>query len=187
MRFTEEEKKRLTEVYVDGGEVFAGKVVHVDHWNVILPDGRPAVREVIRHPGAAAMVPVDDNGNVTMVCQYRTPIRQLTWEIPAGKRDNGEDPLLTAHRELREECGLQASEMKLIVPFASSCGIIDEIIYIYLATGLTPCDTDPDEDEFLNVRSFPLEEVADMCVRGEITDGKTIAGIMLARELLRNR
>lgn len=167
--------------------VYTGRVADIDVWDVRLPDGRMAKREIIRHPGAAAVVPVDADGNVTMVYQFRHPIGRATLEIPAGKRERGEDPLLCAQRELREEVGLIAGQYRLLTELATSPGIFDERIFIYLATDLTPCDTDPDEDEFLNVRAFPLETLIARAAANEIQDSKTIVGLMLAREALAGR
>lgn len=177
-------KQALHETVHKQETVYRGRVADIDVWDVTLPDGRNAIREIIRHPGAAAVIPVDENGNVTMVYQFRHPLSRVTLEIPAGKRENGEDPLLCATRELREEVGLVAENYTLLTQLATSPGIFDERIFIYLATGLTACDTDPDEDEFLNVRTFPLAELIERVVRNEIQDSKTIVALMLAREAL---
>ena len=159
-----------------------GRVADVEEWDVTLPDGRPAKREIIVHPGAAAVLPLDAEGNVTMVYQFRHPLGRVTLEIPAGKKEQGEKHLTCAVRELREEVGLLAQKMTLLTELATSPGIFNEQIAIYLATGLTSCSTDPDEDEFLNVRKFPLSQLAEMVLRGEIRDSKTIVAIMLTWE-----
>ena len=178
-------RARLDEKVIRQQTVYHGVVANYDIWDVTLPDGRPAKREIIRHPGAAAVVPVDENGNVTMVYQYRHPLQRVTLEIPADKKEIGEDPLECARRELREEVGIIAGQYRLLTHLASSPGIFDERIWIYLATDLSYCQTDPDDDEFLNIRVFPLEELIKRIVNNEIQDSKTIAGLMLAREVLK--
>lgn len=178
-------RESLNETVQSKTQVYHGRVANIDVWDVTLPDGRSAKREIIRHPGAAAVVPIDRDGCVTMVYQYRHPLQRVTLEIPAGKRENGEDPLICAERELHEEVGLIAGNYTLLTELATSPGIFDERIFVYLATDLSACQTDPDEDEFLNVRRFPLDELICRIVRGEIQDSKTIVGLMLAREALK--
>ncbi|MBP3372033.1 MAG: NUDIX hydrolase [Clostridia bacterium] len=163
--------------------VHVGRVANYDVWDVTLPDGRKAKREIIRHPGAAAVIPVDEDGYVTMVYQFRHPVSRVTLEIPAGKKEYGEDPLVCAERELQEEVGLKAGKMQLLTELASSPGIFDERIFIYLATDLTPCDVNPDEDEFLNIKKFHLSELVDRVMRNEIQDSKTIVAIMMANQI----
>ena len=177
-------RARLQETVIDRTTAYHGLVADYDIWYVTLPDGRTAQRDIIRHPGAAAVVPVDAEGNVTMVYQYRHPLGRVSLEIPAGKKEPGEDPLTCAVRELREEVGIVAKDFRLLTQLASSPGIFNERIWIYLATGLSHCAVDPDDDEFLNIRTFPLEELIGRVVANEIQDSKTIAGLMLAREAL---
>jgi len=119
--------------------VFHGALIDVSHMMVRLPNGREALREVVRHKGAAAVVPVDADGMVTMVRQHRVVVDQVTLEIPAGKLDHvGEDPLDCAYRELEEETGLNAANMELLCPMITTPGFCTEKVSIYLATGLTP-------------------------------------------------
>nr|WP_162990841.1 NUDIX hydrolase [Maliibacterium massiliense] len=175
---------QLAEKVQSRRQVYAGKVIDIEHWVVALPDGRQALREIIVHPGAAAVVPVDDAGNVTMVYQYRQPIGRVTLEIPAGKREHEEDPLLCARRELEEEVALKAQNYQLLTCLATSPGIFDERIWIYLATGLSGGVAHPDADEFLHIQSFPIEELMARIDAGEIQDGKTIVGLSLAHRAL---
>ena len=174
-------EKILTET-----SVFEGKLVKVHKLDVTLPNGKMAMREVVRHPGASAVVPVDDNGMVTMVKQFRTAIGRVIEEIPAGKLDyKGEDRLEAARRELREETGLSAKNWIHLSDITTTPGFCDELISIYLATGLTRGETDPDEGEFLNIEKRPLKELVSMAMRGEICDSKTLIGLLMADKYLR--
>ena len=166
--------------------VFSGKLVKVNRLDVTLPDGRPAMREAIRHPGASAIVPVDAEGNVTLVRQFRAPIGRVLLEIPAGKLDHtGEDRAEAAKRELREETGLSAGKWTHLTDIVTTPGFCDEVISIYLAEELTRGETDPDEDEFLNIVKMPLSELTERVMRGEIADSKTIIGALMAQKLLK--
>ena len=161
--------------------VFKGALIDVHHMTVRLPNGREALREVVRHKGAAAVVPVDAQGIVTLVRQHRVVVDQVTLEIPAGKLDHvGEDPLACAHRELEEETGLHAGRMELLCPMITTPGFCTEKVSIYLATDLTPSSAHLDDDEFLNVVRMPLAEAVARAARGELPDGKTALGLMLA-------
>ncbi len=176
----------LVEKTVKEERVFDGKVVKVHLLDVTLPNGRPAVREVVRHRGASAVVPVDADSMVTLVRQYRAAVGRVLLEIPAGKLDfEGEDRLAAARRELREETGLSADGWVHLTDMITSPGFCDEKISIYLATGLTRGDDDPDEDEFLNIVRMPLHELVGMARRGEIEDGKTMVGLLLAEKQLK--
>ena len=165
--------------------IFEGKLVKVDRVDVVLPNGRGAVREAIRHPGASAIVPVDEDGMVTLVRQFRAPVGQVLLEIPAGKLDSkDEDRLLAAKRELREETGLTAENWVHLTDILTTPGFCDEKISIYLATGLSRGETDFDDDEFLNIIRKPLGELVDMAARGELHDSKTLIGILMTHNYL---
>ena len=149
--------KQLTEEYLDGKVVFPGKIIRVEHWHVRLPNGETALREVACHPGAAGIVALDDDGNVILVRQHRIAVGRLTLEIPAGKLDSAsEDPLDCATRELREETGAVASELIPLGPFYPAAAYSDEVIWMYLARGLTFGEQQLDDDEFLNLQAVPL-------------------------------
>ena len=172
---------QIREIPLSDELVFHGVLIDVTHMQVRLPNGRQALREVVRHKGAAAVVPVDAEGFVTLVRQHRVVVDQITLEIPAGKLDHvGEDPLACAHRELEEETGLRAQHMALLSPMITTPGYCTEKISLYLATGLTRHDAHLDEDEFLHVVRMPLAEAVARVMSGELCDGKTAMGLLMA-------
>lgn len=165
--------------------VFDGAIIHVDHIDAVLPNGKKALREVAVHNGASAIVPVDDEGSVYLVRQFRMPLNRVTLEIPAGKLDTpDEDRFEAAKRELREETGFTASKWTHLTDLATTPGFCTEVISIYLAQGLTAGETDFDDDEFLNLVRIPFDEFVGMCRRGEICDSKTVCGALLAQGLV---
>lgn len=176
---------RLEEVFLSSETIFEGKIINVERWQVRLPDGSTAPREVVRHHGAAAVVPVDENGYVTLVRQHRVVNHRFTWEIPAGKLDKpGESTLDAAKRELSEETGLSAENWTLLSDILTTPGFCDEHIGIYLATGLSAHETHPDEDEFIHSTTMPLDEAVGMIWSGAIRDSKTIVGLLMAQRAL---
>lgn len=156
-----------------------GRIFDVDRLQVKLPDGREAVRDVVRHPGAVAIVALTEDGKICLVRQYRTALGRVTVEIPAGKLAPGEDPLDCASRELMEETGFHAQQIAFLTTIATSCGFADELIHIYMATGLTPGSSSPDADEFINVDLVPLTELVDAVLDGRIEDAKTVVGALI--------
>ena len=149
------------------------------------PNGHSAPREIVVHKGAAAVVQVFDDGTTLLVRQHRVNVDRVTLEIPAGKLDHAdEDPLDCAVRELEEETGLQAEAMTLLTSVLTTPGFCTEKIGIYLAQGLSQGKTHPDEDEFLDLVRMPLDEAVELIMRGDIRDGKTICGLLMAREVL---
>ena len=171
----------LIETYQDGMVVFDGKIIRLEHWTVKLPNGNLALREVACHPGASAVVALDEENNIILVQQYRAPIGRLTLEIPAGKFDHmGEDPLLCAQRELSEETGLLADSWRKLTVLETTPGFCNERIHIYLATGLKQGETHPDEDEFVATTRMPLSEAVSKVMDGTFRDGKTALAIMMA-------
>lgn len=177
--------RALEERVLSAEQVFKGHLINVEHWQVALPDGQTALREIVLHRGAAAVVPVDGDGYVTLVRQHRVAANRFTWEIPAGKLDAaGEDMAVCAHRELEEETGLVAGSMQLLTVIDTTPGFCTERIGIYLATELTRTQMHLDEDEFIHVKRFPLSEVVARIMAGEIRDSKTIAGILMAQQKL---
>ena len=177
--------EQLKEVYLSREDIYDGAIIKVEKWQVALPDGRTAVREIVKHKGAAAIVPVDDKGYVTLVRQHRVAIDEFTWEIPAGKLDDAaEDPFDCARRELEEETGLRAEHWQKLNHVVTTPGFCTEKIALYLATGLSRHEAHPDADEFLNLMSIPLQEAVNYVMTGEITDAKTCLGLLMAEKVL---
>ena len=180
--------QELREIPVSSEPIYNGRILDVQRWQVTCPNGNPAVREIVVHKGAAAVVPVYEDGTTLLVRQHRVAVDRVTLEIPAGKLDSvGEDPLDCAVRELEEETGLKAEKMTLLTSLLTTPGFCTEKIGIYLAQGLSQGDTHPDEDEFLGLVRIPLDDAIAMVMRGEIRDSKTICGLMMAREVIRSQ
>ncbi|NLM21482.1 MAG: NUDIX hydrolase [Peptococcaceae bacterium] len=158
--------------------VYQGKIITVNYDTVLLPDGKISGREVVHHPGAVAVVPCTAD-KILMVKQYRYAIGRETLEIPAGKIDPGEQPEICALRELREETGYSGS-LSYLGAYYSSPGFTDEAIHLYLAENLYWSPLETDEEEFLQVASVPRAEVLELIQKGEIQDGKSVLGILLA-------
>ena len=175
----------ILEKLSDRRRVFDGAIIHVDHMTALLPSGKTALREVAVHMGASAVVPVDEEGSVYLVRQFRAPLEKVTLEIPAGKLDHpGENRLEAAQRELREETGFSADSWKKLTDLATTPGFCSEVISIYLAQNLHSGKTDFDEDEFLNLVKMPLSQAVDQVMAGEICDSKTICGLLMAQRLI---
>jgi ADP-ribose pyrophosphatase len=165
--------------------VFAGKKATVKVHTVELADGRKAIREIIEHPGVAAIVPIDADGNVVLVRQFRLAIGEIVHEIPAGVLASGEEPEAGAQRELQEETGLRAGRITRLGPrFYVSPGISTEWIQVFLAEELSEAPLAPDEDEDIETVRVPLGEVMRMVERGELRDAKSITGVLLAARTL---
>lgn len=178
--------ENLREEPLQSQEIFDGVVVHLFKDTVTLPNGHTAIREVIRHIGAVAVVPVTDDGKVVVERQFRYPLNEVITEIPAGKLDSfTEDRLAAAKRELEEETGYTADNWQELGDFHPTAAYCDEKITLYLATGLHQGNRHLDDDEFLNVMAVPMEELVADIMSGRITDGKTQAAILKAYYLLR--
>ncbi len=171
--------KDLVERPLTEDVAWTGRIFNVNRLRVELPDGREALRDVVRHPGAVAIVALTDDGDICLVRQYRTSLGRVTVEVPAGKLDPGEDPLACAHRELLEETGMEAERMAFLTTIATSVGFTDELIHIYMATGLHFSESHPDADEFINVDLVPLSELIDAVLDGRIEDCKTVTGALI--------
>ena len=178
----------MTEKRLDGSEVYSGKILHVMVDRVELPDGKEATREYVGHPGAVCVVPINERGEVLCVRQFRYTPGRVFLEIPAGTLEIGEtDRAAAALRELREETGARCESLTFIGDFIPSPAILGEVISMYIAEGLSMGDTDPDDDEFIDIEAIPLDKLAEMCVSGEIADGKTIAAVLKAKYILDKR
>ncbi|VEF47900.1 MutT/NUDIX family protein [Bacillus freudenreichii] len=159
--------------------IFDGKIISVQVDEVELPDGKRSSREIVRHPGAVALIPLTNEKKIVMVEQYRKPLERSLIEIPAGKLEPGEEPAVTAERELEEETGYRAGKMEYITSFYTSPGFANEIIHIYLATELEALDNpaDGDEDEFVELVEISLEEALECMKNERIYDAKTVFAI----------
>ncbi len=165
------------QVVWNGGRMSVGTV------DVEGPDGERLERDVLHHPGAVAVVPVHDDGTVTLVCQYRAALDRAIWEIPAGLRDVDDEPTeVTARRELAEEAGLAAAELHHLATFNNSPGFSDEAVVVYLATGLSSVadDRQGPEEQHMVVERLPFDDAVAMVLDGRITDSKTVIGLLLA-------
>jgi len=175
------------EACISSRRVYNGRIVALRVDEVELPNGRHTVREVLEHPGAVAIVPVDDDGQVVLVRQFRYATGQSLLEIPAGTLTRGEDPIKAAERELREETGLEAERVSLLAEFYPSPGVSTEYMWVFLAQGLRPADGHSEEDEFIEVVRQPLLAVRGLIDSRQIRDAKSIIGLLLATDLLQGR
>ncbi|GAC1339504.1 MAG: NUDIX hydrolase [Candidatus Dormibacteria bacterium] len=160
-------------------EVFAGRLLHVYRDRVVIPGDRSAMREVIHHPGAVAIVAIGADGRSLLVRQWRHAVGRAVWEICAGTLEPGEAPADTATRELAEETGYRAARWRALGTGCVSPGYTDELIHLFVAEQLSPGATATDEDEEVESRFFTQAEVVELVQRGE-TDLKTVAGLALA-------
>jgi ADP-ribose pyrophosphatase len=164
--------------------VYTGRAFSVQRTQVLLPDGRQTTLDLVVHPGAVTLVPVDGEGRIWFVRQYRLGARQSLLELPAGTLEKGEDPQICAGREVREEIGMGAAELLKIGEFYMAPGYSSEFMHVYLATGLFPSPLAGDADEFLQVEKIPAAQVYSMARESQLTDGKTLASLTLARPYL---
>ena len=178
--------KNLEEQGISSQSLYRGVIIDVYRDTVRLPDGNEAFRELIRHNGAVCVVPITDAGEVLCVRQYRYPFGRVTVEIPAGKLDSpDEDHREAALRELREETGASCEELVFIGDLYPSPAILDEVIHMYYAKGLTMGETDPDDDEFIEPEPIPMARLVDMIASGEICDAKTQAAVLKTALILK--
>lgn len=172
--------KHLFETKIDSTQIYDGKILNVSRDTVRLENGETAYREVIHHSGGVCVLPLDDNGDVLFVKQFRYPFADVLLEIPAGKREAGEDPLECGIRELSEEVGATADEIIPLGKLYPTVAYDTEIIYMYLARGLHFGEQHLDEDEFVDVIRIPFDEAYKMVMRDEIPDSKTQLAILKA-------
>ncbi len=167
-------------------EIYKGRVVHLFVDDVALPNGENVELEVIRHPGASAIVPLDWNGEVILIRQYRHAAGGFIYEVPAGKLDGGEAPEACAARELIEETGVEAGRIDCLGSILTTPGFTDEVIHLYLARELFPAEQKLEHDEVLSVERLPLARALEMCASGEIRDAKSLCALFLAERFLRD-
>lgn len=168
-------------------DIYKGRIVHLHVDEVELIDGSHSKREIVEHDGGVTVIPVDDEGNVYCVRQYRYAFGQSIIETPAGKLEKGEDKFACAVRELGEETGFTAEEYIYLGEFYPSPGYCHEKLYAYLALGLKKGEAHLDEGEFLDVVKYPLDTLVDMVMDNELSDAKTIIAILKAKRYLEKR
>ena len=174
----------LLEKTVESQVVYRGIIVNVRMDRAELINGRIVGREVVEHPGGVCVLPLHDDGTVTVVRQFRYPFQRVVTELPAGKLERGEDHRLCGLRELEEEVGMIPGEFLYLGCLYTSPGFSDEVLHMYLARDLKQGETHPDEDEFLEIDRLPLSELAEQVMRGEIQDAKTVALVLKTKQYL---
>jgi ADP-ribose pyrophosphatase len=178
---------------VSSRRVYAGRVINVDVDTVRFPNGTVGDLEMVRHPGASAVVPFltdpeSADPQILLIKQYRYAAEDFIYEIPAGKLDSDEDPAECARRELREETGCTASRVEHLYTFFTTPGFTDEKIHVFMATGLTRGDSAPEKDEFMSVETVTLSNALELIKKGELKDAKTalailyVAGFLLGQQ-----
>ncbi|MFC4617878.1 NUDIX domain-containing protein [Camelliibacillus cellulosilyticus] len=167
----------LTERTIGSRVIFKGKIIELKVDEVELPNGETATREIVKHPGAVAVIAVTKDNKLVLVRQFRKPLERLLYEIPAGKLDPGEDPKACAIRELKEETGYRCQAIKHLVSFSTSPGFADEIIHIYYTDSLIAGDRQLDDDEFLDNHEVDLQTALDLMQRNDIYDAKTVYAV----------
>lgn len=168
-------------------KIYEGRIVNLRVDEVVLPDGKNTSREVVEYAGAVAVVPVNEKGELLLVRQYRYAVGETLLEIPAGKIERGEDYASSAARELVEETGYEAGNLKHLISFYSTPGFTNEQIHLFLATELALKKQDLDEDEFIEVETVNMKKAAEMIMSGEICDAKSVVGILTALKFLEDK
>ena len=176
-------RMELMEKTVESRVLFEGKIITVRLDKAELPNGRVASREVVEHPGGVAILPLFDDGTVSLVRQFRYPFQEVVAELPAGKLERGEDHRLAALRELEEEVGASCGRLTYLGCLYSSPGFSSEVLHMYLSQELTEGACHPDEDEFLSVERIPFSALVEQVRQGEIKDAKTVALVLKAKLL----
>ncbi len=164
--------------------IFDGKIIQVSLDRVVLPNGSECDLEIVRHPGGAAAVAIDEAANVCLLRQYRHAANGWLWELPAGKLEPDESPQLTAYRELEEEAGVEAARWVALGSHISSPGVLTEVIHLFLARDLSMVAQNMEEHELIEVHWLPFDEALLWAANGTIKDGKTLIGLFLARAYL---
>ena len=164
--------------------LYQGKIINLDVEQVELPNGVQMEMEIVRHPGGAAVVALDDKQCTCLLKQYRYACDGWVWELPAGKIDHNEEPLLTAQRELQEEAGRRAAQWQSLGNMISSPGVFTEVVHCYLATGLTVCDTGHEAEELIEIHWLPFDEAVEWAIDNRINDAKSVIGLLRARAFL---
>lgn len=181
--------KKFEEKTIASESIYDGHIISVQVDEVELPDGKRAKRELVKHSGAVAILPITHEGKLVLVRQFRKVLERTIVEIPAGRIEVGEEPKITAIRELEEETGYGANKFSFIQSFATSPGFADEIIHLFLAEELYKIENpaDGDEDEFIELLEVTIKEAEAMVVSGEIFDAKTAFAVLYAKHELKTK
>ena len=174
----------LEEKTISVEQVYNGKIIDVTREKVLLENKSEAYREVVHHSGGVCILPINDKGEVLFVRQFRHPFKEVLLEIPAGKRENGEDPKECGLRELKEEVGAVSKDITFLGKLYPTVAYDTEVIYMYLAQDLSFGEQKLDEDEFLDIVKIPFDKAYKMVLNDEIPDAKTQIAILKAREIL---
>ena len=169
---------KLKETPKSSEKIFSGRLIDLYFDHIELPNGKSSTREWIKHPGAVCIIPILPNGNLCLIRQYRYGPRAEFIEIPAGKLDVGEDPLVCAKRELEEEIGYIAGKLTFLTNIPPAIGFSNEKMWVYLAEDLILSKQSLDQDEFLELYPIPVKKAIDLIYEGKITDVKTVIGIL---------
>jgi ADP-ribose pyrophosphatase len=172
--------KKFEEKTIHSDEIYKGKVISLKIDGVLLPNGEKSKREIVNHPGAVAVIAMTENNKILLVEQYRKALERSIIEIPAGKLEKGEEPIVTARRELEEETGYTTDHLDFVQAFATSPGFADEVIHVFIARNLTKLKTpvELDEDEFVELLEVSIEEAEGMIADGRIFDAKTAFAVL---------
>ena len=163
---------------IERNTIYKGRIFDISQDLVSLPGGKKHLYDTIVHPGGAAVLPVDAEGNVYLVRQYRPAADQMVLEIPAGRIEIGEEPRASVIRELQEETGFCAETVEKLTSVYSTIGLCSEVLHLYYAEGLTQGSQNLDEDEYISVIKIPLSKLTEMVLSGEIIDAKTAVAVM---------
>ena len=161
--------------------IYSGRALRLNEETAVYPDGRQGTLEIIRHPGGAAVLALDEDSRVCLIRHYRHAAGGWLWEIPAGRLEPSEPPLATARRELAEEAGLEAGEWRSLGSLLPSPGICDEQIHLFLARQFTPVPLAHEADEYIEIHWLPFAEAVKWAVAGKITDAKTLVALLRAQ------
>lgn len=171
---------------IKSDKLYQGKMINLRIDTVELPDQKYSKREIIEHPGAVAVIPVTEENEIVMVRQYRKSVEQYLLEVPAGKLEIGEEPLECAGRELLEETGYKSDSIEFLFKIFTSPGFNTEVISIFLAKNLTKDVAQPDEDEYIEVKKYAIDDLVKMIEIGEILDAKTISAILFIKDRIKS-
>lgn len=180
--------KQFEEKSIHTEKIFEGNIINLQVDDVRLPNGETSKREIVKHPGAVAVIPITKDNKIVLVKQYRKPLEKTLVEIPAGKLDDKEQPLAAALRELEEETGYTAKELSFITSFYTSPGFADELVHLYITDSLEKLDTpvNGDDDEFIEIIELTLDEAKQYAEEEKIHDAKTNYAILYLHALWRN-